>query len=123
MIFYADKATDSITSALAEMARRRERQEAHNAAHGIVPRTIVKAIRDPLEVELRDGASAGAGRRREAKTNRQAEPSFEDRRALVSHIEKLRQEMHELAKNLDFETAAQIRDEMLRLEKLDLEFR
>ncbi|MHC4516830.1 MAG: UvrB/UvrC motif-containing protein [Planctomycetota bacterium] len=46
---------------------------------------------------------------------------MQDRRALLGHIQKLRQNMQEAAKNLDYELAAQIRDEVFRLEKLDLE--
>ena len=49
--------------------------------------------------------------------------AFADRKSMVTHIQKLREEMAEAAKNLDFETAAQIRDEVFRLEKADLELR
>ena len=50
VILYADKRTDSIEGAIAEMDRRRSRQRAHNEAHGVVPKTITKAVRDLLEV-------------------------------------------------------------------------
>ncbi len=48
-------------------------------------------------------------------------PDTQDRRALLAHVQRLRHEMQEAAKNLDYELAAQIRDEVFRLEKLDLE--
>jgi excinuclease ABC subunit B len=126
VIFYADKETDSIRDAIAEMERRRERQLAHNETHGIVPRTIVKEIRDPLEVELQKGAEEQPrrGRRHAGKTMERVEPvNFADRKTLVTHIARLRTEMQEAAKNLDFETAARVRDEVFRLEKMDLELR
>ena len=128
VIFYADAETDSIRAAIAEMDRRRTRQVAHNAEHGLVPRSIEKAIRDPLEVELQKEASAGGkgkGRRGKGKPERQTVTVADlgDRRALVGHIARLREEMQEAAKNLDFEQAAKIRDEVFRLEKTDLELR
>ena len=126
VIFYADKTTDSISESLAEMERRRVRQSAHNLEHGIVPKTVVKPVREPLEAELaRDGANETSGKRRpSAKGERIAVPTdLGDRRTLVTHISKLRQEMQEAARNLDFETAARIRDEVFRLEKVDLDLR
>ena len=126
VIFYADKTTDSISESLAEMERRRVRQSAHNLEHGIVPKTVVKPVREPLEAELaRDGANETSGKRRpSAKGERIAVPTdLGDRRTLVTHISKLRLEMQEAARNLDFETAARIRDEVFRLEKVDLDLR
>jgi len=122
VIFYADKTTDSIKQAITEMDRRRLRQISHNEEHGIVPRTITKPIRDPLEVELQKGAG-DQPRKRGRGGARSAPPDITDRKTMVTHIQKLRGEMLEAAKNLDFETAAQIRDEVFRLEKIDLEFR
>jgi len=119
VILYADKRTESIDGALAEMTRRRERQEAYNREHGITPKTIRKAVRELLEFEEAaadtDKADKPARRRRGA-----AEVDFQDRRALAAHITKLRGEMLAAARNLDFELAAQIRDEVFRLERLEL---
>ncbi|HLU40519.1 MAG TPA: excinuclease ABC subunit UvrB [Planctomycetota bacterium] len=119
VILYADKRTESIDGALAEMTRRRERQEAYNREHGITPKTIRKAVRELLEFEEAaagtDEADKPARRRRGA-----AEVDFQDRRALAAHITKLRGEMLAAARNLDFELAAQIRDEVFRLERLEL---
>jgi excinuclease ABC subunit B len=127
VIFYADKETDSIRESLAEMSRRRELQLAHNEKHGIEPKTIVKEIRDPLEVELHKGSDdqpRGRRAKRSTAPRETREPvSFGDRKTLVTHIAKLRAEMQEAAKNLDFETAAQMRDEVFRLEKMDMELR
>ena len=126
VIFYADKTTDSIAESLAEMERRRTRQLAHNLEHGIVPTTVVKPIRAPLEAALA-GESAGEvtakGRKSAGGEREEASPDLGDRRALVDHIAKLRLEMQEAARNLDFETAARIRDEVFRLEKVDLALR
>ncbi|MEE9126881.1 MAG: excinuclease ABC subunit UvrB [Planctomycetota bacterium] len=129
VLFYADTETGSIKTALGEMDRRRSRQVAYNEEHGITPRSIQKEIRKPLEEELETAEEApaperpaprGATRRR-AETVRDGVGDMPDRRTLLGHIQKLRCDMQEAAKNLDYELAAQIRDEVFRLEKLDLE--
>ncbi|HEX5052180.1 MAG TPA: excinuclease ABC subunit UvrB [Planctomycetota bacterium] len=132
VILYADRRTDSIEGAIAEMERRRERQRAHNEQHGIVPRTIVKAVRDLMEAPPDDDGvpvpGQKKGRRGRGKTGQQggeapAAPrrQFADHRELLQHTKLLRAEMMAAAKNLDFELAARIRDEVYRLEKLDME--
>jgi excinuclease ABC subunit B len=128
VILYADRRTDSIAGALAEMERRRQRQRAHNARHGIVPRTIVKPVRDQLEAV---GGDDGAGGRRKRGRGRQgdagaaaaprAPQQFADHKDLLRHIKTLRAEMMAAAKNLDFELAARIRDEVFRLEQVERE--
>ncbi|MEE2885882.1 MAG: excinuclease ABC subunit UvrB [Planctomycetota bacterium] len=126
VIFYADKQTDSIRAAIAEMDRRRVRQLVHNEEQGIVPRTVVRAVREPLEAELGKNQAADRRTRRgrgQSRTSRSQAEEFGGRREVLAHIQKLRQEMQDAAKNLDFEVAAQIRDEVFRLEKMDLEFR
>jgi excinuclease ABC subunit B len=134
VILYADKRTQSIEGALAEMERRRSRQRAHNEEHGVVPTTIVKAVRDLLEPlpdaegELELPAPKKGRRGRERGRPAAAVPAggpvrrqFADHRDLLQHTKMLRAEMMAAAKNLDFELAARIRDEVYRLEKLDME--
>ncbi len=133
VVLYADKRTDSIQGAMAEMDRRRVRQQAHNAEHGITPRTIVKPVRELLEATGEDGDPApgkgkkGKGRGRgkaaggEAPAEVPARPRFGDHKELLAHTKRLREEMMAAAKNLDFELAARIRDEVYRLEQFDME--
>ncbi len=133
VVLYADKRTDSIQGAMAEMDRRRVRQQAHNAEHGITPRPIVKPVRELLEATGEDGDPApgkgkkGKGRGRgkaaggEAPAEVPARPRFGDHKELLAHTKRLREEMMAAAKNLDFELAARIRDEVYRLEQFDME--
>jgi len=136
VLLYADKRTDSIEAAIAEMERRRVRQRAWNDEHGIVPRTIVKAVRELLEpVADGDGEAepagkgrGGRGRGRGKGRTGSSEPApgaprrqFESKLDLLQHLKLMRSEMMAAAKNLDFELAAQIRDEVFRLEKLEME--
>ncbi|MCA8942479.1 MAG: excinuclease ABC subunit UvrB [Planctomycetes bacterium] len=129
VLLYADKTTDSMKAAMEEMNRRRERQSAHNVEHGIEPRSVVKDVRELLEIEQDGDQGSKGGRSRRGGRGAVEAPSrpiaqdFADRRALTRHLQALRQEMAAAAKNLDFELAAQIRDEVFRLEKLDLEVR
>jgi excinuclease ABC subunit B len=129
VILYADRRTDSIEGALAEMERRRQKQMAHNEQHGVTPRTIVKPVRDLLEPVAEHGEESvgkGKGKRgrgKSAATAPGAAPrrQFADHKELLQHVKTLRQEMMAAAKNLDFELAAKIRDEVYRLEQLGME--
>ncbi len=123
VILYADQRTESIDAALAEMTRRRERQLAHNREHGIEPRTIRKAVRELFEFESQatEKDVPGRGRRgRKGQVDAAEGVDFKDRRALAEHIGRLRAEMAAAARSLDFELAAQIRDQVFRLERLEL---
>jgi excinuclease ABC subunit B len=105
VILYADQVTPSMERALRETARRREKQMAYNEAHGIVPKTIVKDVRDLLYISQTDKPTGKTKRGR--KTQQTLSPA--ERAAL---IEQLTQEMRAAAKLLEFEHAAKLRDEI-----------
>ncbi|WP_270598682.1 excinuclease ABC subunit UvrB [Enterococcus asini] len=106
VIMYADKITDSMQKAMDETARRRGIQEKYNEEHGIVPKTIIKEIRDLIaitKVAEEDTTYTLAD---------YEDMSKEDRDTLIMKLEK---EMKDAAKALDFETAATLRDTILEL--------
>ncbi|MCE9601992.1 MAG: excinuclease ABC subunit UvrB [Gemmatimonadetes bacterium] len=120
-IFYADRITGSMQRCLDETDRRRRTQEAHNIEHGIVPAGVIKS-HDQVRVmtrvaDARDGTDArDAERTRGKKQKKVAEAQrtygTEDLPALVQRLEE---EMRTAAKELDFETAARLRDELFDL--------
>jgi excinuclease ABC subunit B len=108
VILYADRITDSMRSAIDTTQQRRARQIAHNAREGIDPQTISKAVTDILASLRGGGANAGKG---PAKAKRQAAPGA-DLDALIAQINA---EMLKAAKELRFEEAALLRDELAEL--------
>ena len=104
VIMYADTVTPSMRAAITETERRRKKQDAYNKAHGIVPQTIIKSVRDVIEISTDAGK---AGRRRDGIKMTESE-----RRA---EIEKLEKKMREAAKMLEFEYAAILRDQLIKL--------
>ena len=118
VILYADKMTRSMEGAINETNRRREKQEAYNAEHGITPETIKRGIRDILAsiyerdyVDLTESPELGL-----PKALRRM-----DRRELPGEIEKMRAQMFRYARDLDFEKAADLRDQVAAAEKYLLE--
>jgi excinuclease ABC subunit B len=108
-ILYADRVTGSMERALAEMSRRRIRQEAYNVAHGITPRSIVKSV-DEVRFATRFADAKTARPAAEAAIHRPADARERD--ALIRLLE---QQMQAAAEDLDFELAALLRDQILEL--------
>ncbi|WP_432698575.1 excinuclease ABC subunit UvrB [Marinobacterium sp. YM272] len=117
-ILYADRITGSMQRALDETERRREKQVAYNEEHGITPKGIVKSVADIME-----GASSIPGRKSSRGTRKAAEPAAEYRvdaagmsaKELARTLTQLEDRMYEAARNLEFEKAAQLRDELERI--------
>jgi excinuclease ABC subunit B len=117
VIMYADQVTDSMRRAISETGRRRKKQLEHNLEHGIDPQTIRKKVTDILEmVRAREGdeTATGTGGRRGRRRPRQTASDFAElpRDELGRLIQSLQDEMHEAAKDLRFEEAARLRDEI-----------
>ena len=104
VIMYADTITPSMDAAITETERRRRKQDEYNKAHGIVPKTIIKDVRDLLEISTDLSSSA----RKEGGVKM---TKFERKR----EIERLEKQMREAAKMLEFEIAAQLRDQIILL--------
>ncbi len=116
-LLYADKITNAMQSAIDETVRRRASQHAHNQAHGITPTGIQKSIKDILEVTYEEAATDP--NLSDFQLNEKlAENHFLDRTQLAKQIKKLQSQMLKAAKNLEFEQAARLRDELSQLEKL-----
>ena len=118
-ILYADAMTGSMQRAIAETDRRREKQEAYNAAHGITPKGVEKAVTDILE-----GAYSAPGRGKsrarkvaDKKGGYAADLAKLTPEALSRKIRQLEDNMYEHAKNLEFEEAARVRDELAELKR------
>lgn len=107
VIMYADKITDSMAKAISETDRRRGIQAAHNIEHGITPKTIIKAVRDVLDITYTAESQAEY-----LKSDNIAKMPKREIQKLVGRVEK---DMRQAAKNLEFERAAQLRDVMLEL--------
>ena len=111
-ILYADNVTGSMQRAIDETARRRERQLEHNETHGITPATIVKQVADIMEASY---PATGSGRRKVAE---EATPyATMTPEQLMKRATKLEKRMLKHARDLEFEEAARLRDEIQRLRK------
>ncbi|MAZ76366.1 MAG: excinuclease ABC subunit B [Micavibrio sp.] len=121
VILYADTVTKSMKAAIEETDRRREKQVAHNAKHGITPTTIKKAVAQVIEKET--GFGKGRGKKVSEKYtlhDGSEQEMLMNPAVLGKHLVKLRKDMQEAASNLEFETAAKIRDQIKKLEAADL---
>jgi excinuclease ABC subunit B len=121
-VLYADTVTGSMKRALEETERRRARQLEFNQQHNITPRGIQKAVMDIMEGARDRGEDLAPARGRGAKGKGGERPSATDLqpRNIVRQIKKLEGEMYKKARNLEFEEAAKLRDEIERLKQLEL---
>ncbi|OGS90874.1 MAG: excinuclease ABC subunit B [Gallionellales bacterium GWA2_60_18] len=110
-ILYADRITDSMRRAIDETGRRRAKQIAHNEAHGITPQSIVKRIKDIIDTEY----DMDAGRKALKAAQTQAKYLAMSEKEVSKEIARLEKEMLQAARNLEFEKAAQLRDELRKL--------
>ena len=110
-IFYANRITGSMQRAIDETARRRDTQRAYNLAHGITPMSVVKSV-DEVRFSTRVADAREPAEERRKVAEAAAKYDAKNLEKLVAELEK---EMREAAKNLDFETAARLRDEVFDL--------
>jgi excinuclease ABC subunit B len=113
-ILYADRITDSMRRAMDETERRRNKQIAFNLEHGITPRGVVKRIKDII-----DGVYDADATRQELKAAQTvAAYKVLDEKSLTKKVKKLEKEMLDAAKNLEFEKAAELRDQLKQLKQV-----
>ena len=105
VILYADRVTPSMAAAMEETQRRREIQDAYNQAHGIVPKTVVKSVRDLIEISHAADGKDGRAKSPKALTRK-------EKANLIANLEK---EMKEASRRLEFEYAAILRDQIIEL--------
>ena len=111
VIMYADTITDSMRNAITETNRRRFIQEEYNLEHGITPKTITKKVHEIIKATEPVAPK---------KTKLERAPETMSRDELLQEIQKIERKMRKAADNLDFETAAQLRDKMIEYKKLSL---
>ena len=105
VVMYADKMTPSMMAAIGETERRRKKQDAYNRARGIVPRTIIKSVRDVIELSAEEEETEQLMRRKTKLSKKERDAA----------VEKLEKEMREASKRLEFEYAAVLRDRIIEL--------
>jgi len=102
VIMYADRVTPSMSTAIEETTKRREKQRAFNEEHGIVPKTVIKSVRELLEISKRETPAPASGVKM-------------TRREIEEEVKRLEKEMAAAAKLLEFEYAAALRDRIIEL--------
>ncbi|WP_409477487.1 excinuclease ABC subunit UvrB [Pseudobdellovibrio sp. HCB154] len=123
VILYADRETDSIKKAMNETARRRTIQNAYNKEHGITPQTIKKKIKEGLG-DLFDGSVSAYKLKGEKDKTAEKMAKFSAKpNKIQDEINKLKDKMKRLSAELEFEEAAKVRDEIKRLQILELQVR
>jgi excinuclease ABC subunit B len=122
-ILYADKMTGSMQRAIAETDRRRQKQVEFNLAHGVTPQSIVKPVADIMEGARVAGAASGRAQRkgREGKEAAVEISTLRTSSDIARELKRLEAEMYRRARNLEFEQAALLRDQLDQLRKLELE--
>jgi excinuclease ABC subunit B len=116
VLMYADAVTDSMKTAISETQRRRMIQEAYNEEHGIDPQTIRRRVTDILLAIEEDPAKRATSPRKERRRRTPARPEM-PQEELERLLLELEEEMHQAAKDLRFEYAARLRDEVVDLRK------
>jgi excinuclease ABC subunit B len=117
-ILYADRITDSMKKAMDETERRRNKQIAHNTLNGITPQGIVKKVRDMIDGVMSSKAGKDAAREAERRDMLRATGVEEfTEKDLSKRIKQLEKQMFEAAKNLEFEQAARLRDQLSQLKE------
>jgi excinuclease ABC subunit B len=106
VVMYADAVTPSMRRAIDETERRREKQDAFNKAHGIVPKTVIKSVRNLLDLDAQDTADTAEKRGEVQGLTKQQK---------AERIARLEKEMRQAAKMLEFELAAALRDQIIEL--------
>ena len=115
VIMYADTITDSMRKTIDETARRRAKQMAYNEAHGIVPKTIVKAIDNSLGT-LKGGQPVAYSQDNETTMAAESQMASMSKEQLQKAIQQAKKNMEKAVKEMDFMAAAKFRDEMLQLQ-------
>jgi excinuclease ABC subunit B len=116
-ILYADRITDSMRRAMDETDRRRTRQVAFNEANGITPRTVVKRVKDLIDGVYSEKAGQEAERLAQASQQRQRVEDMSEK-DVAREIKRLEKQMMEHARDLEFEKAARVRDELAQLKRI-----
>jgi len=115
-ILYADRITDSMRKAMDETQRRREKQIAYNQEHGIEPRALVRRVKDLIDGVYSEKSSKAAQEQSRAVAQQDTFESMSDAQ-LTKEIKRMEKEMLERAKNLEFEAAARLRDQLALLKQ------
>jgi excinuclease ABC subunit B len=108
VIMYADKITGSMDKALTETCRRRGIQQKYNEEHGITPTTIKKAVRDLIRISKKVETRS---------INMEKDPESMSRKELETMVKEITKKMHTAAAELNFELAAELRDQMIQIKK------